>query len=565
MRFSLKKALTHCASVFLLGLGLTNVTSCSSNHEDNTYRLIIAGMTDTEERRQSVDFTIPYYTSELVLVTRKSDDINSTHTYTEEELQTILPGENLVSQLGTVTNDMLSIFEEKFGTTTLNGVDTFGTAATMVETGGAFAFTAELPVAQSYASNPELQIMHIDNSILGDELNNLSVSIGVGKGNEEFIEKVNGVLEGISQDTQNGIMTQMVNFSTNKNEPTNNIGQPIVGTNGTLYVGLECNYPSFNWTNTTENNYTYPIEGKSTEFAEGYDIEIAKIIATELGMTLKVQKMEWDALLPWAALTGEGSSTGFFELIGNYGTQFGYGILTTLFLAIIGTLGGLVIGLFLGIGRTIKINPYDNTFVKGVKKAVNFICYLYILIFRGTPMMIQGMIFFLGLPMLIPMDWVNMGTNVIFNGYFYCGAIVIVLNTAAYIGEIIRGGINSIDVGQYEAGRSLGLNYFQTMVRIILPQAIKNSIPAIGNEFIVNIKDSSVLNVIGLTELYGWGKIVINTTYNAIGVYFIVAIIYLILTLVFSLILKLVEKKLNGEVVFNLNYFRHFKLKKGTN
>ena len=100
-------------------------------------------------------------------------------------------------------------------------------------------------------------------------------------------------------------------------------------------------------------------------------------------------------------------------------------------------------------------------------------------------MMIQGMIFFLGLPLIIPIDWVNMGSNVIFNGYFYCGCIVIVLNTAAYIGEIIRGGINSVDIGQYEGARSLGLSYFTTMFKIILPQALKNSIPSIGNEFIV--------------------------------------------------------------------------------
>lgn len=272
--------------------------------------------------------------------------------------------------------------------------------------------------------------------------------------------------------------------------------------------------------------------------------------------------MDWDSLLPWATLVGEGSDNSVSYIISNYFRQFGYGIATTLFLAVIGTLGGLIIGLFLGLGRTLKMSPNDNVFIKAIKKVINFICYIYILVFRGTPMMIQGMIFFLGLPLIIPIDWVNMGSNVIFNGYFYCGCIVIVLNTAAYIGEIIRGGINSVDIGQYEGARSLGLGYFTTMFKIILPQALKNSIPSIGNEFIVNIKDSSVLNVIGLTELYGWGRIVINNTYNAIGVYFIVAIIYLILTLLFSLILKLIEKKLNGEVIFHLNYFRHFKVNK---
>ena len=150
--------------------------------------------------------------------------------------------------------------------------------------------------------------------------------------------------------------------------------------------------------------------------------------------------------------------------------------------------------------------------------------------------------------------------NVIFNGYFYCGCIVIILNTGAYIGEIIRGGISSVDKGQLEGGRSLGLTHFQTMKSIILPQALKNSLPSIGNEFIVNIKDSSVLNVIGLTELYGWSRIIINNTYNAIGVYIITAVIYLLLTFIFSLIFKLIEMKMNKEKIIKRSFFlsRHF-------
>lgn len=241
-----------------------------------------------------------------------------------------------------------------------------------------------------------------------------------------------------------------------------------------------------------------------------------------------------------------------WDILGKYGNQFGYGVLTTILLAVIGTLGGLILGILLGVGRTLKVKDSDSKALKILKKVINFICYIYIQVFRGTPMMVQGLIFFLG----IPVSWVMIGVNnTIFNGYFLCGSIVIVLNTAAYIGEIIRGGINSIDVGQEEGARSLGMSHSKTMIHIIIPQALKNAIPSIGNEFIVNIKDSSVLNVIGLTELFGRGKIVISSTAAAISVYIIIAVIYLVLTLIASFILKLIEKKLDG-VKFSLNPFR---------
>ena len=340
-------------------------------------------------------------------------------------------------------------------------------------------------------------------------------------------------------------------------KPTFYITTPIYYPSGKLHIG---------------NSYTTiacdvlarykRLQGFDVFFLTGTDEHGLKIEekAEELNMTLLVQKMEWDALLPWAAIEGEASSNSVFDIINEYALQFGYGIATTLFLAIAGTLGGVIIGLLLGICRTLTISQNDNIFIKICKKIANAIAYIYILIFRGTPMMIQGMIFFLAIPLIIPVDWVNMGSNVIFNGYFYCGCIVIILNTGAYIGEIIRGGISSVDKGQLEGGRSLGLTHFQTMKSIILPQALKNSLPSIGNEFIVNIKDSSVLNVIGLTELYGWSRIIINNTYNAIGVYIITAVIYLLLTFIFSLIFKLIEMKMSNEKIFKRPFFlsRHF-------
>ena len=112
-----------------------------------------------------------------------------------------------------------------------------------------------------------------------------------------------------------------------------------------------------------------------------------------------------------------------WEIISKYFTFFGYGIATTLFLAIIGTLGGLFFGLFLALGRTLHISSYDHFIVKIIKKVINFLCYLYIQVFRGTPMMLQGMIFFLAIPLMIGNDfsWTTIGDNVIFNGYLLCG------------------------------------------------------------------------------------------------------------------------------------------------
>ena len=282
------------------------VTSCgptsNPDGDDEIHRLIIAGMTDTEERRQSIDFTSPYFQSELLLVTRKTDSLSSEHVYSKAELSTLLNNQVLVSQTGTVTYDMLDIFVSEFGAVKANAVDSFTTASVQVITGNAFAFTAEEPVALSYAyRNPdELMVLHIAEDILGaDDYASLSVSIGVKKGNTEFVNKVNGALAEITDVERTQLMDQMVQFNLTNNEATDNIRTVLTGENGTIIVGLECDYPSFNWTETSQNNFTYPIVGKSVEFAEGYDVEIAYRIAKSLNMTLEIEKMGWDALLAW--------------------------------------------------------------------------------------------------------------------------------------------------------------------------------------------------------------------------------------------------------------------------
>ena len=179
-------------------------------------------------------------------------------------------------------------------------------------------------------------------------------------------------------------------------------------------------------------------------------------------------------------------------LISNYFQTFLDGICATLILAIVGTGVGLLIGIIVALGRNISIKDTDNKVIKSLKYCIKTLTTIYVNIFRGTPMMVQSMIIFFGLSG-IGLNWADIQLGWIFNGYMICGLIVITINTGAYMSEIIRAGLNGVDIGQYEASRALGMSYSKTMWTVIMPQAIKNSIPTILNEYIVNVKDSSVL------------------------------------------------------------------------
>lgn len=220
-------------------------------------------------------------------------------------------------------------------------------------------------------------------------------------------------------------------------------------------------------------------------------------------------------------------------LFQRYGLLFLEGVGTTLLLAITGIVVGLILGLGLALIRNIKVLPFDNVFKKVYKNTLRFLATAYIEIFRGTPMMVQAIIIYFGGKM-IGIPWT----------YLSAGLFIISINTAAYMAEIIRAGINGIDSGQIEASRSLGMSSFQTMIYVVFPQALKNSIPTIGNEFIINIKDSSVLNVITVSELFMAATIASSATYYFVESYVIIALIYLSLTLTFSQLLKVLEKRL---------------------
>ena len=237
------------------------------------------------------------------------------------------------------------------------------------------------------------------------------------------------------------------------------------------------------------------------------------------------------------------------------------GILSTLILSIFGTGVGLILGIFIAYGKNWKPRANTNKFVAFWIGVIRWLCTAYSVVLRGTPMMVQALIFKYGSAAL-GFNWDNIrfssAINNVLNGWFIAGLIVITLNTAAYMAEIVQSGLNGVDKGQIEGARSLGMRSSETSVFVILPQAIRNALPTIGNELIVNIKDSSVLNVIATTELYyRIGKISVRT-YAYLEGYALLAVIYLIMTLLAAFFLKLIEKKLDGQKI-SLNPFARWK------
>lgn len=218
-----------------------------------------------------------------------------------------------------------------------------------------------------------------------------------------------------------------------------------------------------------------------------------------------------------------------------YGSLFFIGLERTLILALVGTIVGLIIGLLIGGLRVIALShePKESTLVKVFKKILAFLTYIYITVIRGTPMMVQAMMVYY--PLVPILKWTPM----------VAGCVIISVNTGAYMAEIIRSGIQSVDKGQSEAARSIGMTSWQTMLYIVLPQAIKNSFPAIGNELIVNIKDSSVLSCITIAEMFLQAKSIAGSTFSYFEPYFIVALMYLFLTSFAAFVMGKIEQKIS--------------------
>ena len=225
------------------------------------------------------------------------------------------------------------------------------------------------------------------------------------------------------------------------------------------------------------------------------------------------------------------------SILRTYGPSFLLGVRTTLLVSLSGTMIGLGIGLLAGGFRAVKPDYTVSPVRRFLKKLFDIIIKIYIDVFRGTPMMVQAV--FLYYALLNVIHWDKMTAAI----------VVISINTGAYMAEIVRAGIQAVDPGQTEAARSLGMSNSQTMLNIVLPQAVRNAFPAIGNEFIVNIKDSSVLMIISISDLMFQSKSIAGTTYHFEQTYFVTAAIYFFLTTAASVILNAAERKLNHQTV----------------
>ena len=194
-----------------------------------------------------------------------------------------------------------------------------------------------------------------------------------------------------------------------------------------------------------------------------------------------------------------------------------------------------MIGLLTGVVRTAPLSK--NAVLRVLHKILNAIIAVYVEIFRGTPMMVQAMVIYWGYAFATGGSTLPLIPS---------GILIVSINTGAYMAEIVRGGIISIDKGQFEGAMSIGMTHSQTMLKVIIPQVMRNILPSVSNEFVINIKDTSVLNVIGVTELYYFAGIIKRQSFETFQTYLVICVIYFILTFTITRLLRWVERKLDG-------------------
>ena len=206
----------------------------------------------------------------------------------------------------------------------------------------------------------------------------------------------------------------------------------------------------------------------------------------------------------------------------------------TLLISMVGTIVGAIIGLLIGLIKTIPMP--ERGAKRGILKVINTILSVYVEFFRGTPMIVQAMVIYYGSALAFDMDMDRL----------FAAVFIVSINTGAYMAEIVRGGIVSVDKGQFESAQAIGMNHFQTMTNIVLPQVVRNILPATGNQFVINIKDTSVLSVIGVTELFFQTKSMAGNNYRYFESFFIACVLYFIMTFAVTRLLLYIERKLDG-------------------
>ncbi len=419
-----------------------------------TLDLIIAGMSPTDKRKEQVDFSDPYYESQLVIVVKKGS------TYENATSLADFAGANLVAQSGTFHDEALQAEAATYGYTRKTPMATFPEMVNALKTGAVDGYVAEEPGAKSdCASNPELTYIPLVNNVTGfiASPGDAQIAVGMTKGSK-FRSAVNEVLASLSEEDRLNLMLEATAYAT---------GSSVV-------------------------------EGEEPK--------------------------------------DPGLFAAMGEILKKYGGWILQGVGYTLLVSLVSTVLGLLIGILIGIFRTTP-KP-KNKALAALKKIADFLLSAYIEIFRGTPMMVQSMVIFWGFALLHG----GRTMNVIF-----AGLLIVSVNTGAYMAEIVRGGILSVDKGQTEGAYAVGMSHFQTMRYVVLPQALRNILPSVANEFVINIKDTSVLNVIGFTELYFQAKTIVSINFNTFATYLLVAAIYFVLTFGVTRVLRLIEKKMDGK------------------
>lgn len=406
----------------------------------------------------------------------------------------------------------------------------------------------EQPAIQFVRQNSNLRIIE-------EEFTLEDYAFCIAKENTELLEQVNSALATLAE---NGTIDRIVkNYIGSEEEVGNDpyISKDVDRNNGTLIMGTNAEFPPYEY---YENNAI-----------TGIDVDIMRAISDELGMELQIEDMAFDSIIAAVdsgkvnvgasgftvteerkkninfsdtyttskqviiVCDGDSVQTVSFteKLYDNFikDNRYQY-ILKGLGNTLIITMFAVVIGVILGFLIAILRTSHDRN---GGFHVLNAICKMYLAVMRGTPVMIQLLIIYYVI--------LSSVTNKIL-----VAAIAFGLNSAAYVAEIVRSGIMSIDIGQFEAGRSLGLNYRQTMQFIIIPQAVKNILPALLNEFISLLKETSISGYIGLMDLTKGGDIIRSNTYEAFLPLIAVAIIYFILVMLLSFGANKLERKLRN-------------------
>ena len=461
-----------------------------------------------------------------------------------------ITGSKIGVQIGTTGDIYASDYEkDEFGTTVERynkGVD----AVQALKLGKVDCVVIdEQPAKVFVEKNPGLRILE-------EEFANENYAICIDKSNTELKEKINGALETLKD---NGTLGKIISNYIGPDEEKGKTPyekKDVERTNGTIRVATNAAFPP----------YESYVDGVMT----GLDIDVMQAVCDELGMELKMEDMEFDSII-LAVTSGkadvgcsgmtvteerlknidftdsytsakqvvivadssvasqENHSTFVDKLKENFVTQNRYeyiirGLGNTLIITIFAVMIGIILGFLIALVRT--SHDQNGGFV-----VLNAICKVYLSVIRGTPALVQLLIIF----------YVILASV---NNKILVAVIAFGLNSAAYVAEVVRSGIMAVDFGQFEAGRSLGLNYRQTMVSIVLPQAVKNSLPALCNEFISLLKETSISGYIGLVDLTKAGDIIRSNTYEAYIPLLTVAIVYFIIVMALTGCVGQLERRL---------------------